>query len=81
LPVEVGPDDVTPREYFFRLMNDRAADPVRRDRAAQALLPFFHPRIDLRLSKSDDTQQRAAEAARKGKFGAMTSAPKLIVNN
>jgi hypothetical protein len=34
----------TPLQYLTDLMNDQTVDPQRRDRAAQALLPFCHAR-------------------------------------
>jgi hypothetical protein len=34
----------SPLQYLLDLMNDESADELRRDRAAQALLPFCHAR-------------------------------------
>lgn len=36
----------SPLEYLMDLMNDVTADILRRDRAAQVLMPYCHPRTD-----------------------------------
>lgn len=49
-----------PLEYMLAVMNDPAADELRRDRMAMAAAPYCHPRVaDVAKGKKD----RQAEAA------------------
>jgi hypothetical protein len=46
---------MTPLQFLLLIMNDEAADWRRRDAAARALLPFFHP-------KAGTTEVRTTDA-------------------
>lgn len=74
------PGWVDPLKYMLSVINDPAADVLRRDRMAQAAAPFCHPRIaDDRFGKKDASAAAAKDAA-SGKYASPT-APKLVVNN
>jgi hypothetical protein len=55
-----GPD---PLRYLQQVMRDIDADPLRRDRAAVALLPFMHARVADRAVSKKERALRDAEAA------------------
>jgi hypothetical protein len=55
-----GPD---PLRYLQQVMRDMDADPLRRDRAAIALLPFLHARVADRAVSKKELAQRDGEAA------------------
>lgn len=77
---ELAMTDHTPISYLMSVMNDRTADPYRRDRAAVALAPYFHKKVvDVPLGKKEG-QELAAELAAAGKF-APEHPPRLVVNN
>ena len=67
----------TPLEYLLDVMNDPAADPLRRLNAAKVAARFVHPRPQ---PGKKDAAQTAAVVAGKGKF-APGIGPRLIVNN
>lgn len=53
----------TPLDYMLSVMNDAEADPVRRDRMAQAAAPYVHPKAEpVKESKADEVQRQAREA-------------------
>jgi hypothetical protein len=54
----------TPLEYMLAVMNDPAADPIRRDKMAQAAAPFVHPKLG---SVSADDEGKKATAAKNAK--------------
>ena len=57
----------TPLQYLTDVMNDRTVDPQRRDRAAQALLPFCHARPSGQPASYNYVPKRE-EAERKAKW-------------
>jgi hypothetical protein len=67
LPKDIVKDaraaNMQPLEYMLAVMNDPAADELRRDRMAIAAAPYCHPRVsDQRITKKDQ-EIEAAEAA------------------
>jgi phage terminase small subunit len=52
-----------PLEYMLAVLNDAAADEVRRDRMAIAAAPYCHPRVADRSWGKKDQQAEAAETA------------------
>jgi len=54
---------VTPLSWLLSVVNDPAADPRRRDRAAAALLPFCHAR-PTPVGKKRQQAEEAAKASR-----------------
>jgi hypothetical protein len=71
--------DGTPRlplEYLLAVMNDPAADPLRRDRMAKAAAPFLHPKAG--ASGKKNAAHEAAAKAGQGKFKP-GMAPKLTL--
>ena len=57
----------TPLQYLTDLMNDQTVEPQRRDRAAQALLPFCHARPPGQPASYNYVPKRD-EAERKAKW-------------
>ncbi|MEI6560307.1 MAG: hypothetical protein WCO00_18060 [Rhodospirillaceae bacterium] len=71
----------TPLAYMLGIMRDPDADPMRRDRAAIAALPYVHPRADaVEPGKKQAAQDAANKAAKNGVF-APASAPRVVVDN
>jgi hypothetical protein len=58
--IKCGPD---PLRYLQQVMRDMDADPLRRDRAAIALLPFVHVRVADQTASKKERAQRDADAA------------------
>ena len=55
--------NMQPLEYMLTVMNDPAADEVRRDRMAMAAAPYCHPRVaDKSWGKKDQQAEAAATA-------------------
>lgn len=55
-----------PLEYMLAVMNDPAADEVRRDRMAMAAAPYCHPRVADKSWGKKDAQAEAAATAGEG---------------
>jgi hypothetical protein len=52
-----------PLEYMLAVMNDPAADGLRRDRMAMAAAPYCHPRVADSTKGKKDQQAEAAKTA------------------
>jgi hypothetical protein len=52
-----------PLEYMLAVMNDPAADEIRRDRMAMAAAPYCHPRVADSTRGKKDLQAEAAATA------------------
>jgi hypothetical protein len=55
--------NMQPLEYMLLVMNDPAADEVRRDRMAIAAAPYCHPRVADKSWGKKDAQAEAAATA------------------
>jgi hypothetical protein len=55
--------NMQPLEYMLLVMNDPAADEVRRDRMAMAAAPYCHPRVADKSYGKKDAQAEAAATA------------------
>ena len=75
----VLPDAETPLAFLLSVMNDNAADPALRVKAATSAAQYLHTRKQDGGKK--DEQIEAAKRVAAGKFGASAPPPKLVVNN
>ena len=55
-------ETVTPLEYMLRVVNDPAADQMRRDRMAIAAAPFVHPKAGEPIGKKAERVEKAKVA-------------------
>jgi len=60
---------LSPLEYLLAIVRDDSIDAARRDRAAQAALPYCHARLAEKTKKAVDAEAAAAAAEDASEWG------------
>lgn len=80
-PAELKADDgITPKDYLLGIVRGTIEFDEPKFRAAVAVAPYCHPRIEKAVQSKKEEAAQDAKSAAVGKF-ATPPAPKLIVNN
>lgn len=73
-------EQVTPKDYLLGIVNGTADFDDAKFRAAVAVAPYCHPRMEKAVQSKKEEAVADAKAAAVGKFATPT-APKLVINN
>ncbi len=68
---------ITPLDYMLSVINDPSADPLRRDRMAQAAAPYVHPKAGEATGKKEQRYEQAKVAQQGTEWESLLDGPSV----